>query len=58
LGSVSMIWTPEQRRKSRRRTLVYAMTCFALLCAYGVVMTANLLRDDAIVSKVRTFTNL
>ncbi len=58
LGSVSMIWTPEQRRKSRRRTLVYAMTCFALLCAYGVVMTANLLRDDAIVSKVRTLTNL
>ena len=58
LGSVSMIWTPEQRRKSRRRTLVYAMTCFALLGAYGAVMTANLLRDDGIVSKVRTLTNL
>lgn len=58
LGSVSMIWTPEQRRKSRRRTIVYAATCLGLLCMYGVVMTANLLRDDAIISKVRTLTNL
>jgi polysaccharide chain length determinant protein (PEP-CTERM system associated) len=58
LGSVSMIWTPEQRRKSRRRTIVYAATCLGLLCLYGAVMTANLLRDDAIISKVRTLTNL
>lgn len=58
LGSVSMIWTPEQRRKSRRRTIVYAATCLGLLCTYGAVMTANLLRDDAIISKVRTLTNL
>lgn len=58
LGSVSMIWTPEQRRKSRRRTMVYAATCLGLLCLYGAVMTANLLRDDAIISKVRTLTNL
>lgn len=58
LGSVSMIWTPEQRRKSRRRTIVYAATCLGLLCMYGAMMTANLLRDDAIISKVRTLTNL
>ena len=58
LGSVSMIWTPDQKRKSRRRTLVYAMTCLGLLCVYGVVMTANLLRDDGIISKMRTLTNL
>ena len=58
LGSVSMIWTPEQKRKSRRRTLAYAMTCLGLLCVYGAVMTANLLKEDGIINKVRTLTNL
>lgn len=58
LGSVSMIWTPEQKRKSRRRTLVYAMTCLGLLCVYGAVMTANLLKEEGIITKVRTLTNL
>ena len=58
LGSVSMIWTAEQKRKSRQRTLVYAMTCLGLLCVYGAVMTANLLKEDGIISKVRTLTNL
>jgi polysaccharide chain length determinant protein (PEP-CTERM system associated) len=58
LGSVSMIWTPEQRRKSRRRTLVYTMTCLGLLCVYGAVMTANLLKEEGIVTKVRALTNL
>lgn len=58
LGSVSMIWTPEQKRKSRRRTFVYAMTCLGLLGLYGAIMTANLLKEEGIVSKVRTMTNL
>ena len=58
LGSVSMIWTLDQKRKSRQRTVVYAMTCFGLLCVYGAVMTANLLREEGIISKVRTLTNL
>ncbi len=58
LGSVSMIWTPEQKLKSRQRTLVYAITCVGLLCLYGSVMTANLLREEGIISRVRTLTNL
>ena len=58
LGSVYMIWTPEQKRKSRRRTFVYAMTCLGLLGLYGAIMTANLLKEEGIVNKVRTMTNL
>jgi polysaccharide chain length determinant protein (PEP-CTERM system associated) len=58
LGSVSMIWTPDQKRKSRQGTVVYTMTCLGLLCVYGAVMTANLLREEGIISKVRTLTNL
>jgi polysaccharide chain length determinant protein (PEP-CTERM system associated) len=58
LGSVSMIWTTEQKRHSRQRTLAYAVSCFGLLCAYGLIMAVNLLKDEDILHKVRALANI
>jgi polysaccharide chain length determinant protein (PEP-CTERM system associated) len=58
LGSVSMIWTSEQRRKSRQKTLAYALSCFGLICAYGLIIAVSLLRDEDLINKVRSLANL
>ncbi|MBB5018876.1 polysaccharide chain length determinant protein (PEP-CTERM system associated) [Chitinivorax tropicus] len=38
LGSISMIWTPEQRRKSRQGAWIYASSYAGLLVMFGLVM--------------------
>jgi polysaccharide chain length determinant protein (PEP-CTERM system associated) len=53
LGTVSMIWTPDQRRKAARGRLVYASGCLGLLCVYGAIMGAIFLKSDDLIGKVR-----
>ena len=53
LGAVTLIWTPEQKRKAWRGKLSYALGCVALIGAYGVVMGTTLIRMEDLLAKVR-----
>jgi protein tyrosine kinase modulator len=50
LGSVSMIWTAAQKRKSLRGNLAYGASYLILLCCYAAVMGAFLRDIRAVIS--------
>jgi polysaccharide chain length determinant protein (PEP-CTERM system associated) len=58
LGSVSMIWTPDQRRKAMRGRFAYTLGCIGLLCAYGAIMGITMLKSDDMLGKLRGLVGL
>lgn len=43
LGTVSMNWTPTEKRKRQRGQLVFGLAFAALLCVYGAVLASSLI---------------
>ena len=46
LGSINMIWTPEQRRKRALRHLTFSLSFFGLLLCYAAIVGAFLMDID------------
>ena len=42
LGAVSMVWTPEQKARQRKRLLAYVASFASLISAYGVLLVVTL----------------
>lgn len=42
LGAVSMVWTPEQKARQRKRLLAYIASFASLISAYGVLLIVTL----------------
>lgn len=42
LGTISMVWTPEQKARQRKRLLAYIASFMSLISAYGVLLVVTL----------------
>lgn len=42
LGAISMVWTPEQKARQRKRLLAYIASFASLISAYGVLLVVTL----------------